>query len=179
VAGKEPGMVKQSAGLLMYRMRDGRPEVFLVHPGGPLWAKKDSAAWSMPKGEFTENEDAFAAARREFSEETGFAARGEFRELGTLRQPSGKLITAWAFEGDEDAGALRSNTFRMEWPPRSGQLAEFPEVDRAAWFPIETAREKILIGQLGFIDELCRILGWDAAAVRPPISSRRPPRRGC
>jgi len=154
-------MVKQSAGLLMYRIRGGRPEVFLVHPGGPLWAKKDFGAWSIPKGEYKENEDAFAAAKREFFEETGFEARGEFRELGVLRQPSGKRITAWAFEGDADASAFRSNTFRMEWPPRSGRRIEFPEVDRGEWFPIETAREKIRKGQLGFIDELCRILDGD------------------
>lgn len=152
-------MVKRSAGLLMYRVRDGRLEVFLVHSGGPLWAKKDSGAWSVPKGEYTENEDAFTAAKREFFEETGFAVRGEFRELGTLRQPSGKRITAWAFAGDADASAVRSNTFPMEWPPRSGRQAEFPEVDRAEWFPIEIAREKILKGQLGFLDELGRVLG--------------------
>ena len=151
-------MVKRSAGLLMYRIRGGRPEVFLVHPGGPFWAKKDTGAWSIPKGEYRENEDAFAAAMREFSEETGFVARGEFRELGTLRQPSGKWVTAWAFAGDADAGALRSNTFSMEWPPRSGRQAEFPEVDRAAWLPIEIAKEKILKGQLGFLDALGRML---------------------
>ncbi len=169
-------MVKQSAGLLMYRIYDGRPEIFLVHPGGPFWSKKDFGAWSIPKGEYADGEDAFAAARREFFEETGFEPRGEFWELGTLRQPSGKRVTAWAFEGDCDAGAVRSNTFRMEWPPRSGHQAEFPEVDRAAWFPIEIAREKILKGQLGFIDELCRALGRDAAAAKR--ENRTVPERG-
>ena len=162
---QELNMVRQSAGLLMYRFRNGWPEVLLVHPGGPFWAKKDLGAWSIPKGEHGEGEDPLAAAKREFPEETGFEAKGELRELGTLRQPSGKRVTAWAFEGDCDAGALRSNTFRLEWPPRSGQEAEFPEVDRAAWFPIEGAREKILKGQVGFVDELVRNLDRDAGTT--------------
>jgi predicted NUDIX family NTP pyrophosphohydrolase len=157
-------MVTRSAGLLMYRFRNARPEVFLVHPGGPFWEKKDIGAWSIPKGEYAEGEDAFSAAKREFLEETGCKAEGEFRALGALRQPSGKQVTAWALEGDCDADALQSNTFTMEWPPRSGQRAEFPEVDRAGWFPMDTAREKILKGQTGFIDKLNEMLGQNAAS---------------
>ena len=153
-----PSAKKKSAGLLMYRFRDGEPEVLLVHPGGPFWEKKDLGAWSIPKGECQDGEDPFATAQREFLEETGFRAEGEFKELGLFRQPSGKMVMAWAFEGDLDAKMARSNTFRMEWPPGSGRQAEFPEVDRAGWFSIETARSKILKGQLGFIKELCNII---------------------
>ncbi len=154
-------MAKNSAGLLLYRFCNGHPEVFLVHPGGPYWAKKDLGAWSIPKGEYSEEEDPLAAARREFFEETGLEATGGFRELAELRQPGGKRIMAWAFQGDCDAGTVRSNTFTMEWPPGSGRQAEFPEIDRAEWFGVEIAREKILKGQVGFIDELCAILGWE------------------
>lgn len=156
-------MAKKSAGLLMYRFRNDQLEVLLVHPGGPFWEKKDWGAWSIPKGEYSEGEDAFATAKREFFEETGFEAMGTFKELSTFRQPSGKRITAWALEGDCDANAVRSNTFSMEWPPHSGQQAEFPEVDRAEWFSVDAARNKILKGQLGFIEELCTILCSDAA----------------
>jgi len=148
-----------SAGLVMFRIREGRLEIFLVHPGGPFWSRKDLGSWSIPKGEYTEEEDALQAAKREFHEETGCAAEGEFRELGMLRQPSGKRIRAWAFEGECDADQIVSNLFTMEWPPRSGKEAAFPEVDRAGWFGVEEAREKILKGQLGFIAQLCTLLG--------------------
>jgi predicted NUDIX family NTP pyrophosphohydrolase len=150
-------MSKPSAGLLLYRLRDGL-EVFLVHLGGPYWIKKDLGAWSIPKGEYERDEDAFEAARREFTEETGFAIDGEFRALTPLKQPSGKTVSAWAVEGDADPSALRSNSFPMEWPPGSGRTREFPEVDRAAWFPIAEARRRIFKGQLGFLDELAQWL---------------------
>jgi len=151
-------MYKQSAGLLMYRYRDGVLEVFLVHPGGPFWAKKDLGAWSLPKGEFAPEENALAAARREFAEETGFPADGEFLPLTPLKQPSGKLIQTWAFQGDCDPGAVKSNTFTMEWPPRSGRRQEFPEIDRAGWFTLKEAKDKISKGQVGFLEELEEIL---------------------
>ena len=147
-------MAKKSAGLLLYRNESGTLEVFLVHPGGPFWAKKDSGAWSIPKGEFVEGEEPLAAAKREFEEETGFTADGKFTELKPLKQPSGKIIYAWALEGDCDASRIRSNTFSMEWPPRSGQQQEFPEVDRGGWFELEAAKAKLLKGQLGFLEQL-------------------------
>jgi predicted NUDIX family NTP pyrophosphohydrolase len=151
-------MTKKSAGLLMYRFRRGALEVFLVHPGGPFWANKDEGAWSLPKGEYGPDEDPFEVAGREFQEETGFAARGEFLPLTPLKQPSGKIISAWAFEGDCDAEAVKSNTFSLEWPPNSGQIQEFPEVDRGGWFPLDRAKEKITKGQKGFLEELANIL---------------------
>ena len=152
-------MPKTSAGLLLYRRRQGVPEVFLVHPGGPFWAKKDEGAWSIPKGEAAPGEDLLSAARREFQEETGLGIDGDFRELAPVRQPSGKRVHAWAVEADLDADAIHSNSFEMEWPPRSGQRREFPEVDRAAWFHLPTARNKITKGQLGLLDQLERLLG--------------------
>jgi len=145
---------KQSAGILLYRSRAGVPEVFLVHPGGPFWAKKDAGAWSIPKGEFEEGADALEAARREFEEETGSPVDGPFVALKPLKQRSGKVVHAWAVEGDIDASSIKSNTFSMEWPPRSGRQQEFPEVDRGEWFAIAQAREKLLEGQRGFLDEL-------------------------
>lgn len=151
-------MSKKSAGLLPYRRRGTFIEVFLVHPGGPYWASKDEGAWSIPKGEFT-SEDPLEAAKREFAEETGFRAEGEFWPLTPLRQPSGKLVYAWAFEGNFDPSDLRSNSFEMEWPPGSGASREFPEVDRAAWFPPDLAKQKIVKGQSAFIEELERIVG--------------------
>lgn len=151
-------MAKKSAGLLMYRRRQGVLEVFLVHPGGPFWAKKDAGSWSIPKGEYGPEKDPLEVAKREFQEETSFPASGKFTPLTPRKQPSGKVITAWAFEGDCDASAIESNTFPMEWPPHSGKQQEFPEVDRAGWFPIPAAREKILKGQVGFLDELNQIL---------------------
>jgi predicted NUDIX family NTP pyrophosphohydrolase len=147
-------MGKKSAGLLMYRRRHGTLDVFLVHPGGPFWEKKDAGSWSIPKGEYMPGEEPFEVAKREFQEETGFRASGEFIPLTPRKQPSGKVITAWAVEGDCDASAIESNTFSMEWPPRSGREQEFPEVDRAGWFSIPVAKEKIIRGQAGFIDEL-------------------------
>jgi predicted NUDIX family NTP pyrophosphohydrolase len=138
----------------MYRRRDGRLEVFLVHPGGPFWAKKDLGSWTIPKGEYLEGEDPFQAAQREFQEETGFRAEGGFIALGDLKQPSGKVLTAWAFEGDCDPAQLKSNTFSLEWPPRSGRQVEFPEIDRGAWFSMEAARKKLLPGQGPLLDRL-------------------------
>ncbi len=151
-------MIKKSAGLLMYRRRHGVLEVFLVHPGGPLWAKRDAGSWSIPKGEYTPGEDPLDAAKREFQEETSLHATGEFIPLTPRKQPSGKIISAWALEGDCDASAIKSDTFSMEWPPHSGRQQAFPEVDRAGWFSISAAKEKILKGQTGFLDELTQIL---------------------
>jgi predicted NUDIX family NTP pyrophosphohydrolase len=151
-------MGKRSAGLLPFRLVNGNLEVFLVHMGGPYWAKKDLGTWSIPKGEYESGEDPFEAAKREFLEETGFDAVGEFIRLKDLKQPSGKVVSAWAFEGDYDAMAVTSNTFSMEWPPRSGKIQEFPEVDRAAWFRADLAKEKILKGQRPFIEELQSLL---------------------
>jgi len=151
-------MPKMSAGLLMYRHRDGQVEVFVVHPGGPFWAKKDLGSWTIPKGEYPESEDPLHAAQREFQEETGFRAEGSFIPLGDLKQPSGKMLTAWAFEGDCDPGQLKSNTFPLEWPPRSGRQVEFPEIDCGEWFEIEAAREKLLPGQRPLLDRLLQKL---------------------
>jgi predicted NUDIX family NTP pyrophosphohydrolase len=148
---------KNSAGILLYRRRE-ELEVFLVHPGGPFWTKKDLGAWSLPKGELEEVEDPLASAIREFTEETSFPIAGEFHPLKSLRQPSGKTIHAWAIEGDCDPAQLRSNLFSMEWPPKSGTLCDFPEVDRAAWFVIAEAREKIIRGQAPFLDQLIEVL---------------------
>jgi predicted NUDIX family NTP pyrophosphohydrolase len=147
-------MPKRSAGLLVYRLVDGEPEVLLVHPGGPYWAKKDDGSWSLPKGEYEPDEDPLEVAIREFREELGVDPP-EAREptfLGEVRQPGGKIVSAWAVPGDLDVTVVRSNTFSTEWPPRSGRTAEFPEVDRAGWFDLETARRKLLRGQLGLLD---------------------------
>src|SRR6266700_3783872 len=151
-------MPKISAGLLLYRVRQGATEAFLVHPGGPFWAKKDAGAWSIPKGEPAPGEDLLAVARREFQEETGLRIDGHFRALSPVRQTGGKVVHAWAIEGDCDADAIRSNSFEMEWPPKSGRRQEFPEVDRAAWFDLGTARVKITKGQLGLLEQLERLL---------------------
>jgi predicted NUDIX family NTP pyrophosphohydrolase len=145
---------KESAGLLMYRLCNSTLEVFLVHPGGPYWAKKDLGAWSIPKGEAAEGEDRLEAAKREFNEETGFLPAGNFIALTPIKQPGGKLVHAWTVKGDCDAKAIVSNTFSIEWPPHSGKRQEFPEVDRAEWFTMEVAKEKILRGQVGFLEEL-------------------------
>ncbi|HTZ80283.1 MAG TPA: NUDIX domain-containing protein [Stellaceae bacterium] len=147
-------MAKLSAGLLLYRRRAAGIEVFLVHPGGPFWARKDAGAWSIPKGEAAPGEDLLARARQEFAEETGSVAAGSFHALAPVRQPGGKTVHAWAVEGDLDAAAIRSNTFTMEWPPRSGRRQDFPEVDRAQWFDLAAAREKINKGQAALLDEL-------------------------
>ena len=158
-------MPKLSAGLLVYRRAERGLEVLLVHPGGPYWAKKDDGAWSIPKGEYEPDEDPLHVALREFEEETGKAAPDPAGavSLGELRQPSGKIVSAWAVQGDVDVSDVHSNTFEMEWPPRSGRTQEFPEVDRAEWFDVETARTKLLRGQLGFIDRLLDLLGGDSA----------------
>jgi predicted NUDIX family NTP pyrophosphohydrolase len=147
-------MAKLSAGLLMFRKCGPDLQVFLVHPGGPFWKKKDHGAWSIPKGEYEKGEDPLDAAKREFEEETGIKPEGEFIALDQMKQPSGKVITAWAFEGDCSPKALRSNTFSMEWPPKSGRKQEFPEVDRADWFTLDDARKRIVKGQIGFLDQL-------------------------
>jgi predicted NUDIX family NTP pyrophosphohydrolase len=147
--------VRRSAGILLYRLTGGAPEVLLVHPGGPFWARKDAGVWSIPKGEYDDAEDPRACALREFEEETGTALPpGELIELGSVRQKSGKVVSAWAAEGDLDADSVRSNTFTMEWPPRSGRTAEFPEIDRAAWFGIDAAREKLVAAQAELLDRL-------------------------
>jgi len=147
-------MRKLSAGLLMYRRRGRGVEVFLAHPGGPFWKNKDDGAWSIPKGEYSGGESALDAARREFREETGFEPGTDFVALGEIRQPSGKIVSVWAFEGDCDAAMVRSNTFSLEWPPKSGHQREFPEVDRADWFSLDAARVKLLKGQVPFLDRL-------------------------
>jgi predicted NUDIX family NTP pyrophosphohydrolase len=145
-------MRAKSAGLLAYRFRrDGIPEFFLIHPGGPFWAGKDLGSWTIPKGLREEGEDPLEAAKREFREETGFVPGGEFIPLGEIVQPSGKIIAAWAFRADFDPSALISNTFELEWPPRSGKKRSFLEIDRGGWFEYETAAEKILKGQRGFL----------------------------
>jgi predicted NUDIX family NTP pyrophosphohydrolase len=147
-------MSEQSAGLLLYRNQKDGPEVFLVHPGGPFWAKKDLGSWSIPKGEF-EQEDALLAAKREFFEETGLPApQGEYIALTPVRQKGGKTVHAWAVEGALDVGQIRSNSFEMEWPPRSGRKQAFPEIDRGAWFSVGKALEMINPGQIGLIREL-------------------------
>jgi predicted NUDIX family NTP pyrophosphohydrolase len=147
-------MPKHSAGLLMYRRSGGHLEVLLVHPGGPFWTKKDTGAWSIPKGEHDEGEEAFAAAAREFQEETGLVAHGPFLPLAQVKQQRGKIVQAWAFEGDCQPESLKSSTFSLEWPPKSGRRQEFPEVDRADWFSLEEARRKIVPGQAPLLDEL-------------------------
>jgi predicted NUDIX family NTP pyrophosphohydrolase len=151
-------MPRQSAGLLLFRRRAGWLEVFLVHPGGPFWARKDQGAWSIPKGEYQPGEDPLAAARREFAEETGIVPEGDFVALTPLCQRSGKIVRAFAFEGDCDPETIQSNTFVMEWPPRSGRQQEFPEVDRAGWFTVDAAKQKLLAAQVGLVEELARLL---------------------
>ena len=152
-------MPRQSAGILLYRRSGKRLEVLLVHPGGPFWRNKDRAAWSIPKGEFHDGEEPLAAAKREVREETGLDLDGQFLALTSRKQPNGKIVHVWALEGECDLAAVTSNVFSMEWPPKSGRLQEFPEVDRAGWFDIPTAREKIHKGQIGFLDELEERLG--------------------
>jgi len=142
----------------MYRRRSGAVEVFLAHPGGPFWVKKDLGAWTIPKGEYDGKEEPLAAARREFAEETGFTPEGEFVDLGTVTQNSGKIVSAWAVEGELDPAKLVSNFCEVEWPPRSGKRIEVPEVDRGAWYSIEEARTKIFTAQRTFLDVLLRRL---------------------
>jgi predicted NUDIX family NTP pyrophosphohydrolase len=147
-------VTRQSAGLVLHRTRNETLEVFLVHPGGPIWRNKDAGAWTIPKGEFVEGEDALAAARREFEEETGQRIDGRFVSLAPIRQRGGKLVHAWAVEGDIAVDGLASNTFTMEWPPRSGKMQSFPEVDRYRWFALDEARAKINDAQRALLDEL-------------------------
>jgi len=152
---------KRSAGVLVYRLApDGRLEVLCAHMGGPFWSRKDDRAWSIPKGEYEEGEDPERVARREFLEELGTEPPEEgWVLLGEVRQPNGKLVTAWAVEGDLDVSDVHSNTFELEWPPRSGRMQEFPEVDRAEWFDLETARRKLVKGQVALLDLLVERLG--------------------
>ena len=149
---------RQSAGLLLYRRNGNGVEVLLGHPGGPFWRNKDLHSWSIPKGLIAEGEKPLAAARREFTEETGHRPRGKSLPLGEARQPGGKLVQAWAVEDDWDAVSLKSNMFEMEWPPRSGRRQAFPEVDRAAWFPLAEAAERMIPGQIPFLDRLAAYL---------------------
>ena len=150
-------MPKLSAGLVMYRMRCGQLQVLLVHPGGPFWAKKDQGVWSIPKGEIELNEDGLSTAKREFEEETGIKPDGEMLSLGAARHKSGKTVTAWAFAGDCDPKETRSNLFSMEWPPRSGKQQQFPEIDRAEFFTLEAAKEKIVAGEYTLLQRLADI----------------------
>ncbi|HEX5252750.1 MAG TPA: NUDIX domain-containing protein [Mycobacterium sp.] len=148
-------MARLSAGVMLYRTCDGVAEVLVAHPGGPFWARKDDGAWSIPKGEYTDGEDPWAAAQREFSEELGLPVpAGPRIDLGQLKQSGGKIVTAFAVGSDLDIADARSNTFELEWPKGSGTLREFPEVDRVAWFSVATARVKLLKGQHGFLDRL-------------------------
>ncbi|TPI38799.1 NUDIX domain-containing protein [Mesorhizobium sp. B3-1-6] len=146
-------MPQKSAGLLIHRRIAGVFEFLLVHPGGPFWARKDEGAWSIPKGLIGDNEDELEAAKREAEEELGVAVAGDFRPLGGYRQPGGKIVIAWSVEADIDADAIRSNMFTMEWPPKSGRMKEFPEVDRAGWFPLPEAGLRILKGQRAMLDD--------------------------
>jgi predicted NUDIX family NTP pyrophosphohydrolase len=147
-------MKRRSAGLLMYRITDGALQVLLIHPGGPFWFRKDVGAWSIPKGEFDDDEDPLVAAQREFVEETGFQPCGPFIALAPIRQPSGKRVYAWAFAGDCDPATMVSNTFEIEYPPRSGKMRTFPEADRAEWFEADEARRRINVAQAALIEEL-------------------------
>ena len=149
-------MPTNSAGILVYRRQPAGLEFFLVHPGGPFWAKKDAGAWSIPKGEFGDEENAFDAALREFTEETGQTIRGEFLPLTPAKQPSRKIVHAWAVDGDVDADNIVSNEFEIEWPPRSGTMQRFPEIDRGAWFGVEEAKKRMHKGLVPILDELIR-----------------------
>jgi len=151
-------MPQLSAGLLMFRRTGSQPEVFLVHPGGPFWRKKDAGAWSIPKGLVDAGEEPFEAARREFAEETGIRPAAQFIDLGEAKQPGGKVVRAWAFEGD-CSPRISSNTFSMEWPPKSGRFQQFPEVDRGEWFSLEAARKRMNRGQVVFLERLLTALG--------------------
>jgi predicted NUDIX family NTP pyrophosphohydrolase len=152
-------MPEKSAGILMFRRKRAQSELLLVHPGGPFWARKDNGAWSIPKGVYEEGEDPLAAAQREFQEETGSIAAGNFIPLGSFRQSSGKIVSAWAVEGDYDVEKFKSNLFAMEWPPKSGQFKEFPEVDRIGWFAPAEAMRKILKGQTPILEKCFSLIG--------------------
>jgi predicted NUDIX family NTP pyrophosphohydrolase len=150
--------MRKSAGILLYRFSKASLELFLVHPGGPFWKGKETGAWTIPKGEFTDDEEPLAAAIREFEEETGTAIKGNFIELQPVKQKAGKMVYCWAVEGDIDADTIQSNTYKQEWPYKSGKWQSFPEVDKAAWFSVEEAKEKINPAQAAFIDELIDLL---------------------
>jgi predicted NUDIX family NTP pyrophosphohydrolase len=152
-------MGKKSAGILVYRKNKDEHEVFLVHPGGPFWAKKDLNSWSIPKGEFDDDEEAFAAAKREFNEETSYEIRGEFIKLEPIKQPGGKMIYAWAVKAELDETKIKSNLFKLEWPIKSGNFKEFPEIDKAKWFSFKTAKHKMLKGQLPILENMANMLG--------------------
>jgi predicted NUDIX family NTP pyrophosphohydrolase len=160
---------KRSAGLLLFRFQRGVLDVLLVHPGGPFWAGKDAGSWSIPKGEIEEGEGPLQTAEREFEEETGLRPKGAFLPLGSITQKSGKVVCAWAVQGDCDPAAIQSNTFSMEWPPRSGKRQEFPEIDRASFFTIEEAKLKIIPAQIPFLVELERL--WESANKAPRVAS--------
>lgn len=151
-------MAKKSSGILVYRINEGQLRLLLVHPGGPFWAKKDLGVWSIPKGEYEEDEPPLAAAIREFKEELGFDIDGDFIELSAITQKGGKIVQAWAVEQDLDISGFHSNIFSIEWPPRSGKFKDFPEVDKAEWFTPEEARQKINPAQAAFVDELMKKL---------------------
>ena len=153
-------MSLQSAGILLFRFKNGKLEVMLTHPGGPFWTNRDAGAWSIPKGLIDKNETALDAAKREFKEETGFVVEGEFIQLGELKQPNKKIVHAWAVEKDIDATKIVSNTFELEWPKGSGNINAYPEIDKGAWFGLAQARFKILKGQAGFIGRLVKRLGY-------------------
>ena len=153
-------MSKKSSGILLYRIRNKNLEVLLVHPGGPFWKNKDEGAWSIPKGEFDENEEPLDAAIREMKEETGVILKGDLIELTPVKQKSGKLVYAWAKEHDIDPAEIKSNEFEMEWPPKSGKKKMFPEIDKAEWFTIKTAKEKIIAAQWLMIEELTKKMNW-------------------
>jgi len=155
---RRPITVKHSAGLLVYRVRNGALEVFLAHPGGPFWARRDQGAWTIAKGLCEPHEEPLAAAKREFAEETGFVLEGDFLDLGIFKQPNGKRISIWAVEGELDPESLVSNMFDLEWPPRSGIHRQFPEIDRGAWFPVGQALEKIVKGQRPVLEKLSALL---------------------
>lgn len=165
-------MPKHSAGILLYRNTANGHEVLIVHPGGPFWAKRDNGAWSIPKGEFTEEEEPLEAAKRELTEELGqHVPKGELVDLGEAKQPSGKVVHIWALEGDMNAQEVKSNTLLIDWPPRSGQKMEIPEVDRAGWFSLAEATVKLLPGQLPFLDRLATHLGAHIEQPEPNQAS--------
>jgi predicted NUDIX family NTP pyrophosphohydrolase len=170
-------MAPQSAGILLFRRTEGVVQFLLAHPGGPFWSKKDEGSWTIPKGLYQEHETAIDAARRELQEEIGVTITGDLIEVGRFKQPSGKVISAWAAERDFDVAELRSNSFSLEWPPKSGRQMEFPEVDRAGWFSLTEAAAKITRGQLPILMRLATELGLDVPAA-PKTSSQRTSRRG-
>ena len=169
---EDTDMAINSAGLLVYRIRDDAPEVLLAHPGGPFWSWRDDGVWTVPKGLCEPGESPLAAAQREFHEETGLQVEGPFHKLGTFCQPGGKLLSIWAVAGDCDPDAVRSNEFELEWPPRSGRRQKFPEIDRVAWFSVPGSLQKILQGQRPAVEELVKLVGRDRQPAGPAQSGR-------